>query len=189
MNGMHRFVFAMFGMLSTVTSAFIPMAQALKKNQALTGMALILGMFLMPGLVRADIPKSGTIKLTYGFNVSGNVQQFSDTHLFWQGTFKGAAHNSGSDVMKYQSWDCYGTNEIKDGMADANGFCTAVDPDGDKIFVKYGGKYDVTKPFTGEGIYFGGTGKYNGISGVNKFQCNTIGSNAVCTSELKYTIK
>jgi hypothetical protein len=71
--------------------------------------------------------------------------------------------------------DCTIVNDVNQGQANANGTCAATDADGDKAFLEY--KCAGAMPSCpGDFRWVGGTGKYNGISGTNKFQGNFIGA-------------
>ncbi len=153
--------------------------------------AFSLGLVLLGAIVpstQAQSAKSGTFLFYVGAQTSGTVLQLEENHIFWHGSIKGWGHNPTGDFLKNHRWECYATNDIKNGMADANGYCTITDPDGDNIFVKFSGKYKAADPFTGVGLFYGGTGKYEGISGRNNFQCNSIGDGTACINRGEYTI-
>ena len=69
--------------------------------------------------------------------------------------------NDPSNSIHLASQDCFGTTVIAaDGTAIANGYCDAVDADGDRWWISWHNGPDAnTWAFTG------GTGKYEGIKG------------------------
>ena len=84
-----------------------------------------------------QLAKSGTFVFYTGVQASGTVLQLEENHIFWHGSLLGGGHNPTGDFLKNHVWECYATNDINNGMADANGYCTVTDPDGDQIFVKF----------------------------------------------------
>ncbi len=138
---------------------------------------------------QAQIAKSGTEDFVVGFKPTGTVLQLEGDHIFWTGSFIGAGHNPNSNFLTNHSWECWGTNDINKGMGDAKGYCTVTDTDGDHIFVKWGGTFKLTVPLSGVGVFYGGTGTYEGISGRNEYSCITVANIATsCTNHVKYTI-
>ncbi len=58
-------------------------------------MAMAVSLFFVLAVTitaQAEIAKSGTVSFVAGFHSAGNILQFSDNHLFWAGSFKGAGH-------------------------------------------------------------------------------------------------
>ena len=83
-------------------------------------------------------------------------------------------NDEGKGFMHKARVDCALFNDVNKGRANANGTCVVTDADGDKIFVEW--KCTGMMPACpGTERFVGGTGKYEGISGDQKFQGNFIG--------------
>ena len=79
-------------------------------------------------------------------------------------------------------------NDVDHGGATATGPCVVTDGDGDKVYMEW----KCTGPLpTCPGIerFVGGTGKYNGLSGDNKFQGNFIGTTGAGWSDWRGAYK
>ncbi len=123
----------------------------------------------------ADLPKSGTYSAHYAWTFSGQVQELGANRAVYVGLLPGVIFNdAGKGFMHKARVDCTIVNDVNQGHANANGTCAATDADGDKAFVEY--KCNGAMPTcAGDFRWVGGTGKYIGISGSNKFQGNFIG--------------
>ena len=71
---------------------------------------------------------------------------------------------------------CPGVNDRTSGGAQAHGYCTVTDEDGDKAFVIWQCKGQPR--CDGDFQWTGGTGKYTGLKGTTSFTGVPIGSTA-----------
>jgi len=115
------------------------------------GLALAVLCLSLPAAA-ADLPKSGKYSGHYGWTFTGQVQKLGEDWVVYAGVVPGVMFN---DVNK--------------GRANANGTCVVTDADGDNIFVEW--KYSGVMPACpGTERFVGGTSKYTGISGDQKFR-------------------
>jgi hypothetical protein len=123
----------------------------------------------------ADLPKSGKYSGHYGWTFSGQTQKLGDDRTIYAGVLPGVMfNNEGKGFMHKARVDCTLFNDVNKGHATANGTCVVTDADGDKVFVQWNCAGPMpTCPGTER--FVGGTGKYTGISGEQKFQGNFIG--------------
>ena len=124
----------------------------------------------------ADLPKSGTYAAHFGWVFKGDVQDLGAGRSVSAGMVSGVIFNdAGKGFMHKARVDCALMNDVKQGRANANGTCVVTDADGDRIFVEW--KCTGTMPSCpGDERFVGGTGKYTGITGEEKFQGNFIGT-------------
>ena len=124
----------------------------------------------------ADLPKSGSYTAHYGWTFSGQVQELGENRVAYVGMVPGVVFNdAGKGFLHRARVDCTILNDIIQGRANANGTCVATDADGDKAYVEW--KCAGAMPAcAGDFRWVGGTGKYTGISGNNRFQGNFIGA-------------
>lgn len=87
-------------------------------------------------------------------------------------------------AVRGRAADCTILNDVHKGRANANGTCVVTDADGDKIFVEWKCA-GVMPACPGTERFVGGTGKYTGISGNQKFQGNFIGDAGAGWSDWK----
>lgn len=121
----------------------------------------------------ADLPKQGKFTAKFGWYAVGKVFELEKDHIFWVGEFSGTVFNdSGSGFMHMASMVCPGSNDIHlDGQQGrADGYCVMTDKDGDKLYSVWSCKGPFPGPCDGDNKYTGGTGKYAGITGGNRFQ-------------------
>ena len=112
------------------------------------------------------------------------VFDMKDGKFLWQaahpklsaGMVNGVIFNdAGKGFMHKSRVDCALMNDVNQGKANAKGTCVVTDADGDKIFLEW--KCTGTMPACpGDEKFVGGTGKYTGITGDQKFQGNFIGT-------------
>jgi hypothetical protein len=123
----------------------------------------------------ADLPKSGKYSAHYGWTFSGEVQKLGPDRTVYAGTLPGVIfNNDGKGFMHKARVDCTLYNDVNKGHANATGTCVVTDADGDKVFVEWHCAGPMpTCPGTER--FVGGTGKYTGIAGDQKFQGNFIG--------------
>jgi hypothetical protein len=125
----------------------------------------------------AQMPKRGTYASHFGWYATGKVFELEKGHAFFVGEFGGTNFNDeGKGFLHSASVVCPGSNDIRPSGI-AQGVCIVTDPQGDKAFVVWkcttdqpgpGGKCD------GDFQWTGGTGKYAGLRGSNKFYGVTI---------------
>lgn len=125
-----------------------------------------------------------------GWKTEGDWREVAEGRSYWSGTYWGVSHNLNGEGMGHEmAWDCPASAQIADGMLSSKGFCTMVDPDGDKIFAEFAGDAILGERFKGHQDYTGGTGKYKGIEGGHGFNCLSIGTNQfTCLQEMEYTL-
>jgi hypothetical protein len=80
------------------------------------------------------------------------------------------------DFLHGTSWVCPEVNDRTPGGAQAHGYCTVTDEDGDKAFVIWQCKGQPR--CDGDFQWTGGTGKYMGLKGATSFTGVPIGSTA-----------
>jgi hypothetical protein len=123
----------------------------------------------------ADLSKSGKYSGHYGWAFTGQVQKLGEDRVVYAGTLPGVMfNNEGKGFMHKARVDCTLFNDVNKGRANANGTCVVTDADGDKVFVEWRCA-GVMPACPGTERFVGGTGKYTGISGDQKFQGNFIG--------------
>jgi hypothetical protein len=93
-------------------------------------------------------------------------------------------NDAGKGFMHKARVDCTLFNDVNQGRANANGTCVVTDADGDKVFVEWKCA-GVMPACPGDERFVGGTGKYKGISGIQKFQGNFIGTTGAGWSDWK----
>jgi len=132
-----------------------------------------------------DLAKSGKYSGHYGWTFSGQVQKLGDDRTVYAGVVPGVMFNDkGKGFMHKARVDCTILNDVNKGHANASGTCVVTDADGDKIFVEW--KCSGVMPACpGTERFVGGTGKYKGISGDQKFQGNFIGDTGAGWSDWK----
>lgn len=126
--------------------------------------------------VAADLPKSGTYSAHYGWTFSGQVQELGPNRMAYVGMLPGVIfNNAGKGFLHQARVDCSILNDVNQGRGTASGGCVIIDAEGDKAFAEF--KCSGMLPnCPGDFRWTGGTGKYTGITGNNKFQGNFIGT-------------
>jgi hypothetical protein len=122
-----------------------------------------------------DLPKTGKYSGHYGWTFTGKIQKLGEDRTIYAGIVPGVMFNDkGKGFMHKARVDCSIYNDVNKGHADARGTCVVTDADGDTIFVEWqcSGKMPACP---GTERFVGGTGKYEGITGNQKFQGNFIG--------------
>lgn len=125
-----------------------------------------------------------------GWKSVGEWREVEEGRSYWLGIYWGVSHNIDGEGMGHEmAWNCPAAAQIVDGNLSSHGFCTMVDPDGDKIFAQFAGKADLGEPFKGHQDCTGGTGKYEGIKGGHDFDCRAIGIDQfACRQDMEYTL-
>ena len=150
---------------------------------------------LTTGIGNAEpLPKKGTFTGKFGWYAVGKVTELEKGHVFFVGEFSGVFFNdTPGGALDTIGVQCPGANQVVFASAGAhhagNGVCTLIDTDGDKIF----STWEVRDSFPNDSApadwqMIGGTGKYAGIRGKNKFQCynNTNASTGYCKWWVSY---
>jgi hypothetical protein len=124
----------------------------------------------------AELPKTGKYSAHFGWVFKGDVQEMGAKRNVSVGMVDGVIFNdAGKGFMHKSRVDCALMNDVRDGRANAQGTCVIMDADGDKIFLEW--KCTGAMPACpGDERFVGGTGKYKGITGEQKFQGNFIGT-------------
>ena len=137
----------------------------------------------------ADLPKKGTYSGHYGWTFTGQVQKLGEDRVIYTGVVPGVMFNDkGEGFMHKARVDCTIFNDVNKGRANATGTCVVTDADGDKIFVEWKCA-GVMPACPGTESFVGGTGKYKGITGNQKFQGNFIGDTGAGWSDWKGNYK
>jgi hypothetical protein len=126
-----------------------------------------------------------------GWKSIGEWREVGEGRSYWLGIYWGVSHNVGGEGMGHEmAWNCPAAAQIADGTLTSHGYCTMVDPDGDKIFAEFEGKADLGEQFRGHQDYTGGSGKYEGIEGGHTFDCRAIGTDQfACRQDIEYTLR
>jgi hypothetical protein len=112
----------------------------------------------------------------FGWFGVGKAHQIEEGHFYWVGEFSGTFFNDKGQGglfhlagVKCPAWYDADFNNDK---SRAGGYCIITDIEGDQAYLTWENAAASTKPGTpGRGTfeYTGGTGKYAGISGRNRF--------------------
>ncbi len=136
---------------------------------ALAGVA---GLALGCSVVSAAHAEDWKVAGNFGWLGVGKAHQLEKGHVFWVGEFSGTFFNDkgqGSlfnlDGVKCPAAYDFDFNHKK---GKAQGYCVVSDPGGDKAFLSWQCQGD-THDCHGTFDYTGGTGRFQGISGSNKF--------------------
>jgi hypothetical protein len=126
----------------------------------------------------ADIDKKGHFTGTHTWYAVGKAAEIEKNHWFWTGEFSGVfVNDAGSGFMHLASVACPGMNDIAaDGTNFAHGYCTVTDGSGDAAYLAWKCKGRAGDQCVGDFHWTGGTGKYTGIKGNNKFIGHGIAS-------------
>lgn len=120
----------------------------------------------------ADLPKKGTISGKFGWYGIGKVSEVGKGHFVFVGEFNGPfIADSGGGFAHGATVNCFGINDVRlDGAeSSAQGYCIVIDADGDKAYSKWSNKGGPASRPGGDNTWIGGTGKYAGLKGTNKF--------------------
>jgi hypothetical protein len=125
----------------------------------------------------AQLAKQGTYAGNFGWYAVGKTVELEPGHEFFLGEYSGTFLNdAGQGFLHGTSWVCPGVNDRTPGGAQAHGYCTVTDEDGDKAFVIWQCKGQPR--CDGDFQWTGGTGKYMGLKGQTNFAGMPIGSTA-----------
>jgi hypothetical protein len=108
----------------------------------------------------------------FGWLGVGKAYEIDKGHYFWVGEFTGTffSDKGKGGLFHHAGIKCPAYNDLNfpTGKGKAGGYCVITDKDGDKAYVTWSNEGDVGSA-PGTFTYTGGTGKYTGISGNNKF--------------------
>ena len=112
----------------------------------------------------------------FGWFGVGKAHQIEEGHFYWVGEFSGTffSDEGASGLFHLAGVKCpaYYDLDLNKDRAKAGGYCIITDVDGDQAYVTWKNATRSTAPGSpGPGTfeYTGGTGKYLGISGKNRF--------------------
>jgi hypothetical protein len=145
------------------------------KNLAACALAVGAALLVLPAS-SADLAKTGKYSGHFGWTFTGQTQNLGEDRVVYVGIVAGVMfNNEGKGFLHKARSDCSLFNDVNKGHASANGTCVVTDADGDRLFVEW--KCAGAMPACpGTEQFVGGTGKYKGISGDQKFQGNFIGN-------------
>lgn len=146
--------------------------------------ALAIAVAYLPA-VAADLPKRGSFNGKFGWSSTGQVHEIGPDRVFFLGGFSGTFFNDAGEGFLHGAavW-CPGVLDLRSGQGTGQGYCTAIDQEGDKAFLSWScGTYPCSNA---DFDWIGGTGKYQGIRGRSKFGCSPAtpipgGSAGYCT--------
>jgi hypothetical protein len=125
----------------------------------------------------AQMAKRGTYAVHFGWHSAGKVFELEKEHVFWVGEFSGTTFNDeGKGFLHNASLVCPASYDIRPGGI-AQGVCIMTDLQGDKAFSVWKCTVDQPGPggkCEGDNRWTGGTGKYAGLKGGNRFYGVTI---------------
>lgn len=112
----------------------------------------------------------------FGWFGVGKAHQIEEGHFYWLGEFSGTffSDQGAGGLFHLAGVRCpaYYDLDVNKDRAQAAGYCIITDLDGDQAYATWKNANPSTKPGSpGPGTfeYTGGTGKYSGISGKNRF--------------------
>lgn len=121
--------------------------------------------------VAAELPKKGEIAGKFGWYGNGKVYELEKGHVAFVGEFSGPfIADASSGFMHGATVVCFGVNDVFfDKDSASQGWCVATDVDGDKAYSTWSNRGSALNRPGGDNRWIGGTGKYSGIRGTNKF--------------------
>jgi hypothetical protein len=148
--------------------------------------AAVVALFLSAafvGFAQTQIPKSGKFSVHYGWkSVNDKLQDLGNGNTLFIDETHGAVFNdAGNGFMHHSAVTCPEVGVVRGSGFDIRGNCVITDADGDIIFLNW----ECTGPAKGPGpqegrcagteTIWGGTGKYEGITGKAEFHGGLIG--------------
>jgi hypothetical protein len=137
-----------------------------------------------------NLPKSGTINIHTGWRASGDTVTVAEDHVQGHGTVSGTAFNeNGSGPLHLGPANCFYSFFFVDGGSKAKGYCAFGDRDGDRLFTDWEG-IDGADGAKGINTIIGGTGKYAGIKGSGRYDCEPASANGemACKQNFNYRL-
>ena len=125
----------------------------------------------------AELAKSGTYTGNFGWLTVGTNHTIYEGRVLFTGQFSGTFFNDADEGFMHKAAVlCPGAYDFdfNNKVGKAQGFCMLTDADGDTAQLQWdcqGDTVECSGPFT----WIRGTGKYQGISGTNKFQALIVG--------------
>jgi hypothetical protein len=162
----------------------------------LSAFTLSVTMFLGIAAMAADLPKEGTSVGTWSAVGTFKATTIGKERLLTSSDMDGLSLTNG--FGDHVTWHCWGAGDYANGMGGDHGYCVGTDISGDQfvdIFTDDKHALDA-KSITGTDKWSGGTGKYAGISGGGKYNCDAAGFKAPtpgtffisCTADWAYKI-
>jgi hypothetical protein len=112
----------------------------------------------------------------FGWFGTGKAYQIEEGHFYWVGEFSGTffSDKGASGLFHLAGVRCpaYYDLDLNKNTTQAGGYCIVTDIDGDQAYVTWENASTSTGPGApgpGTFTFTGGTGKYTGISGKNRF--------------------
>jgi hypothetical protein len=126
-----------------------------------------LAVMALPLAAEAQLAKRGTYASHFPWQIAPKSMPLGADHTLLVYEVTGTHLNdAGTGFLHGAAVVCYGMNDIRKGVANNRGHCTATDRDGDKAFA--GSECRSSQPggrCEGELQWVGGTGKYSRITG------------------------
>jgi hypothetical protein len=132
---------------------------------------IVATLLLAPLSVRAaDLPKQGTDSYTTTYVIVSSSQMKAGDRTITAYEGLGITRNdNGGPMFNDMGARCLGTSEMVGKDASSRGTCVETDKDGDEIYSTY-----QSKGLSGTHTFFGGTGKYAGLSGTADYTTQLV---------------
>jgi len=113
----------------------------------------------------ADLPREGTIKVTYAGQGTFKPYSIGKDRLLMSWDENGLSVGEG--IEDHLTWHCFGTGDFINGTGLGRGYCVGTDPAGDQVVGEVADEKGPPerKIWNGSGKYTSGTGKFAGITG------------------------
>ncbi len=120
----------------------------------------------------ADLPKQGTDSYTTAYiTVTANTMKAGDRTVVVYDSYGISRNDDGRPMFNAMGVRCEGTRETVGNESTNRGTCVDIDKDGDEIFSTY-----EAKGGAGAHTFFGGTGKYAGLTGTADYTYEPVKS-------------
>lgn len=140
------------------------------------GLPLALILFAAAHVNAQNLPKAGKYSSHYAWIFQGTTQELGPNRSVTVGSLPGVNFNDqGSGFLHNSRTDCTIISEINSGRAEGRGSCVVTDGAGDQAFLMWRCGGQLGAQCDGDFQWVGGTGKYTGLSGNNRFQAFFIG--------------
>jgi hypothetical protein len=119
----------------------------------------------------ADLPKEGTFSETYSSVGTSKATQIGKDRVLI--VLDETGLSVGKGILDHIRWHCFGIQDATNGIVQGQFYCVGTDPSGDQMVVDGATEKRAVdgKAFRGNATFTTGTGKYAGISGSLKFEC------------------
>ena len=139
----------------------------LRRTVLASVLSLVFVVALGGSVLAGELPKKGTYATAWTFSGPYTVIDLGKENSAWISHFTVTRWNTaGGDLYNNISADCIGMGGSKGKLA-SSGYCVFTDDDGDNIYEYW---YEPDEPGKGVGVTLGGTGKYKGIRGEDKYE-------------------